>query len=243
MTLQAGTADHKELNMLIKESLKHDLHVQVKHVTGQRYIGSAMKAGYHLHLVGTPGNDLGCYMDGGEIEVTGNAQDGTGNTMNDGSIVIHGNCGDAAGYAMRGGSIYIKGNAGYRVGIHMKEYMDKKPVLVIGGCTGDFLGEYMAGGIVLVLGLDCGGNGLTGRFCATGIHGGVIYMRGEVDKTRLGREATVAAADAEDMKVIASLVQNYCNYFGGDAKEIINARFLKISAASKRPYGKMYVGV
>ncbi len=55
-----------------------------------------------LDIFGTPGNDLGCYLDGGRIEVFGNGQDQVGNTMNDGAITIHGRVGDAAGYAMRG---------------------------------------------------------------------------------------------------------------------------------------------
>ena len=69
-------------------------------------------------------------------------------------FIIHGNIGDAAGYAMRGGKIYVKGNAGYRAGIHMKAYKEKIPVMIIGGHTGSFLGEYQAGGIIIVLGLN-----------------------------------------------------------------------------------------
>ena len=101
---------------------------------------------------------------GADITVRGNAQDAVGDTMNDGSIVIHGNIGDAAGYAMRGGRIYVKGNAGYRAGIHMKEYKDKKPVIVIGGRAGSFLGEYQAGGLIIVLGLGIGERPIVGNF-------------------------------------------------------------------------------
>ena len=49
---------------------------------------------------------------------------------------------------------YLRDDVGYRAGIHMKEYGDKKPVLVIGGTAQDFFGEYMAGGIVILLGLN-----------------------------------------------------------------------------------------
>jgi len=45
-------------------------------------------------------------------------------------------------------------NAVFRVGVHMKEYGGRKPIIVIGGKAGGFLGEYMAGGIMLVLGLN-----------------------------------------------------------------------------------------
>ena len=74
--------------------------------------------------------------------------------MNDGRIIVHGSIGDAAGYAMRGGESHVQGDAGYRAGIHMKAYGDKLPALVIGGAAGSFLGEYQAGGVILVLGLS-----------------------------------------------------------------------------------------
>jgi glutamate synthase domain-containing protein 3 len=241
--LEAGLKEHKELNQEIKEMLAGGNAVKVSNVSGQRYIGSALGAGMRITLTGTPGNDLGCYMDGGMIEVFGNAQDGTGNTMNEGSIIVHGHCGDAAGYAMRGGEIYIKGNAGYRSGIHMKQYRDKKPVLVVGGCTGDFLGEYMAGGIILVLGLEGKEGEPTGRFCATGIHGGTIYIRGTAKPTLVGREATCTAADAEDMKMILPLIKRYCSLFGGDEAMLGTSEYIKICSSSGRPYGKMYSGI
>lgn len=86
--------------------------------------------------------------------------------MNDGAIIIHGNSGDTTGYAMRSGEIYVQGNAGYRVGIHMKSYQDMFPTIVIGGKVGDFLGEYQAGGIIIVLGIGVEGCPV-GHFCGT----------------------------------------------------------------------------
>lgn len=72
----------------------------------------------------------------------GNTQDAVGDTMNAGRVCIFGNAGDAVGYAMRGGKIFIRGDAGYRVGIHMKAYKEHRPVIVVGGVVGSFLGEY-----------------------------------------------------------------------------------------------------
>jgi glutamate synthase domain-containing protein 3 len=72
-------------------------------------------------------------MDGPHIVVHGNAQDGCGNTMNGGEVIVHGRAGDVTGHAMRGGRIWIRDDAGYRVAIHMKEYEDKRPIIVIGG--------------------------------------------------------------------------------------------------------------
>lgn len=95
--------------------------------------------------------------------------------MNEGKIVIHGNIGDAAGYAMRGGRIFVKNNAGYRAGIHMKAYKEKVPVMVIGGTAGSFLGEYQAGGVIVVLGLETEQEKIVGFFPCTGMHGGKCF--------------------------------------------------------------------
>lgn len=100
---------------------------------------------------------MGAYLDGSEIYVRGNAQDAVGDTMDDGLIVIDGCAGDAIGYAMRGGEIFVRGSVGYRAGIHMKEYKQKHPVLVVGGAAGSFLGEYQAGGTIIILGLGSSG--------------------------------------------------------------------------------------
>ena len=86
--------------------------------------------------------------------------------------ITDGSIGDAAGYAMRGGRIYVRGDAGYRAGIHMKAYQNKIPLLIIGGCAGSFLGEYQAGGIIVVLGLERKGRRIVGNFPCTGMHGG-----------------------------------------------------------------------
>lgn len=58
------------------------------------------------------------------------------------------------GYGMRDGQIYIRDNVACRGGIHMKEFRQMRPVLVIGKNAGSFLGEYMAGGTIVLLGLD-----------------------------------------------------------------------------------------
>ncbi len=91
-------------------------------------------------------------MSGPHIEIFGNCDHAPGNTMDAGEIIIHGSGGDATAHSMRGGLIMVRDDIGYRGGIHMKEYGDHKPVLVIGGNARAFLGEYMAGGMIVVLG-------------------------------------------------------------------------------------------
>jgi len=241
MTYSAGVLNYRDLNADLKSKFDGESEIRVDGVLGQRYMGSALKAGSILKIYGTPGNDLGCYNDGGYIEVFGNAQDGTANTMNDGSIIIHGSCGDAAGYAMRGGELYIKDNTGYRAGIHMKEYTGKVPHLVIGGAAGDFLGEYMAGGVILVLNLQ---NAFepAGRYCATGMHGGRIYIRGNAMPAGLKKGIEVKPAGVLELEQIAHMLERYGELFGTDVRNLINEPYTVLYAKSSRPYGNMYVG-
>src|SRR3972149_7502231 len=148
---------YKDLNCLLRAvSSNAAKKVEIHGVCGQRYIGTDLDSTMQIDIYGTPGNDLGAFMNGPKLIVHGNAQDACGNTMNDGLIVVHGCAGDLTGHSMRGGKIFVRDSVGYRVGIHMKEYQDKKPSLVIGGVAQDFFAEYMAGGIALVLGLDMG---------------------------------------------------------------------------------------
>ena len=184
---------------------------------------------------------MGAYLNGAEITVHGNAQDAVGDTMNAGKIVIHGSIGDAAGYAMRGGEIYIQGNAGYRAGIHMKEYGEKIPALVIGGCAGSFLGEYQAGGIIMVLGLNRGEKQIVHNFPCTGMHGGKLILRGDCADISFPKQVSAAAATDADMVLIRKLVKEYCAAFGADCEEILDAPFTVITPDNANPYKQMYV--
>jgi glutamate synthase domain-containing protein 3 len=159
--------------------------------------------------------------------------------MNDGDIIIHGHAGDVTCNSMRGGKIYVKDYVGYRVGIHMKEYKNKIPTIVVGETAGDFLAEYMAGGIIAILGLNLKeGEKCSAKFVATGMHGGVIYERGEILEPVAGTKTLPVGK--RDMQVIERLVNQYCSYFGGDPKAILSGKFMKILPLSKRPYEKLF---
>ncbi len=241
MKIDATGKTFAELNKSIREAQKKTDLIEVCNAAGQRYIGIGMDEGKVIHIYGTPGNDLAAYNCGAEIEIFGNAQDQVANTMDGGRIIVHGRIGDAAGYAMRDGKIYVKGECGYRCGIHMKEYKNKSPLIVIGGGAGNFLGEYMAGGTIVLLGIGCDREkGTMGYYCATGIHGGRMYVRGSVPADKLSHEAKAAECDEEDMKRIAEYVKDYCTYFKANFNEIMSERFVKIVPASSRPYKAIY---
>lgn len=207
---------------------------------GQRFIAAGM-SGKSIIVDGVPGNALGAYLNGADITVNANAQDAVGDTMNEGRIVVNGNIGDAAGYAMRGGRILIKGNAGYRAGIHMKAYKEKVPVMVIGGVAGSFLGEYQAGGVIVVLGLNAGKKRIVGNFPCTGMHGGKMFLRGDCCNIKFPEQVTARDADENELCELKTYVSEYCKMFGYDVNEIMSSKYTVVTPNSKNPYKQMYV--
>ena len=240
--VDARALSHRELNAKLRELTSNGANrIELHNVYGQRYIGTDLGKPVRIDIFGTPGNDLGAFMHGPRIVVHGNAQDGCGNTMDDGEITVHGHAGDILGLSARGGKIFIKEDVGYRAGIHMKEYQDKKPVAVIGGTAQDFLGEYMAGGILVILGLNLKeGERHKASFIGTGMHGGAIYVRGEVQPFQLGKEVGVVELDENDSSFLAELVREFASRFNYKAEKILQRKFAKLFPLYLRPYGRLY---
>ena len=237
--IEAGLRRYEEVDDEIKKELSKKNKVTVKDVNGQRYIGCALDKGKTIEVYGTPGNDMACYLNGGRVIVYGNCQDAVGNTMGGGEIVVHGHSGDAMGYGMRDGQIYIKDNVACRGGSHMKEFREMRPV--IGQNAGSFLGEYMAGGTIVLLGLNMKrGEKLFGTHCASGMHGGKIFVRGSFPKENLSPNIKVSDLSDEDKKELDSYVKKYCKYFDADYDKIMAKPFKKLSPLSSRPYANLY---
>ena len=232
----------RELNLRLREAASNGTQrIELRNIYGQRYIGTDLNKPVEIDIFGTPGNDLGAFMDGPKIIVHGNAQDGCGNTMNSGEIIVHGHAGDIIGLSARGGKIFVREGVGYRAGIHMKEYEDKKPVLVIGDTAQDFLGEYMAGGILILLGLNLKtGENHKANYIGTGMHGGVIYLRGAVNDYQLGKEIGVSELDDKDFLNLEKYVSEFAAHFGCDAQDILKQKFIKLFPLYLRPYGRLY---
>jgi len=241
--LDAKNVHYKVLNFMIEDAINSGAEkIIIKNVNGHRYIADGVAKKVEIIIHGTPGDDLGAFMNGPKITVFGNAQDGIGNTMNDGEIIVHGDARDIVGHSMRGGKILVKGDLGYRVGIHMKQYREKQPVIVAGGSAGDFLGEYMAGGLLVLLGIDKKESEIAGDFIATGIHGGEIFIRGKIDESRLGIGAKIDVINEQDKEKLASILREFSSTFGYNEKEILSIlpQLTKIVPKSHRPYGKLY---
>ena len=199
---------------------------------GERYIGCGMKNGI-MHIEGTPGNALASYLD----------QDAAADTMNAGLLAVNGSAGDALAYGMRGGRVYIRGDAGYRAGVHMKAYGDRKSILVIGGRTGSFLGEYLAGGIIIVLNLG-EEKDITGYFCGNGMYAGTIYLRTQRPPVNLSDKLIKRKAGKKEMEsVIRPLVTDFASVFSLSADHCLEGAFMAIEADKSKSYSQLYAAV
>lgn len=241
--IDAHNVYYKVLSEKIRQAISEGYDkIEIDNVCGQYYIGCGIISNVEITINGVPGNDLGAFMEGPRIIVKENAQDGIGNTMSSGEIIIHGNAGDLLGYSMRGGSIFVKGSVGYRTCIHMKAYKeDISPTVVIGGASGAFMGEYMAGGTLILLGLNRDSKKLTGSYLGTGMHGGTIFIREGVDKFLCSEEVLISKPNEKDMEKILTNVKKFCNLFDYYYDKIASDEYIKITPKSKRPYGNLYI--
>ncbi len=236
MIIDAKNMSFDKLNEAIRRS--PDREIIIKNCCGQRYIGTGAED-KEIYIEGTAGNATGAYLNGTDIFIKGNAQDAVGDTMNEGKIVIDGNAGDAIGYGARGGKIYVKGSVGYRAGIHMKAYEDKRPVLIIGEKSGSFLGEYQAGGHIIVLNLSETAGDLAGNFCATGMHGGKIFFRSGLPLEMKSPTLITKKAEHTDFEEILPYLEEYCSLLNID-KSILSDDYYMILPNTSNPYKRLY---
>lgn len=257
VVIDATSIYYRHVNEAVRKAVNQGASsIVLKGINGQRYIGNGItRSDVKITVEGVAGQDLAMFMGGARIVTTASAQDGVGNTMDSGEVEVHGNAGDVIGYAMRGGSILVRGDVGYRVGIHMKEFGSHKPVIVIGGRARDFFGEYMAGGELVLLGLDARGelvnDEIVGNYIGTGMHGGVIYLRGTVRPEQCGKEVGIFEADEHDFDVLKPHIERYAQAFAADfgkeprelIDELLAQPFSKLVPVSSRPYGNLYTTI
>lgn len=243
ITLECKGVYYKEVNEWIHEAVDGGVkRIRLVGINGQRYIGNSLRdSDVRIDIEGVPGNDLAAFMDGPTLVVHSNAQDGIGNTMNDGKVVVLGDAGDVLAYGMRGGKLFVRGDVGYRVGIHMKEFQGKVPVVVCGGTARDFFGEYMAGGVLVLLGMGReAGAPIAGSFLGTGMHGGTIWLRGDVDEWQLGKELGEGDVTPTERRSLERVLKEYCRDVGYDLADVLSVPFTKYYPKSARPYGNLY---
>jgi glutamate synthase domain-containing protein 3 len=239
--IDARGLHYTPLNQQIRRAVSEGAtEIIVDNVLGQRFIADGLKGEVTIRINGVPGGDLGMFMNGPTCIVKGNCDHAPGNTMESGKIVIHGSAGDAVAHSMRGGKVFVRDDIGYRGGIHMKEYgEDHKPILVIGDNACSFLGEYMAGGVIIVLSKN--GNTFGGRGVGSGIHGGQIILRGKLKERQLGVGAKIMEFTEEDLEKISPYIEEFCECFEIDPEKYLDTKYTKIVASSSRPFAGKYV--
>jgi glutamate synthase domain-containing protein 3 len=166
---------YRDLNARLRKAIANGAtKIELQNVYGQRYIGTDLDKPVEIEIYGTPGNDLGAFMNGPRIIVHGSAQ-------------------------------------------------------------------YMAGGTIILLGLNLKeGQDHLSRYVGTGMHGGVIYVRGNIPKYHLGREVGVAKLNDKDNAVIKEHVSVFSELFGFNADDILKGNFIRLYPRWLRPYGRLY---
>ncbi len=233
---------YKTLNEQIREEIERGAtEVVLDNVNGQRYIGAGLAfPGVTLTINGVPGNDLAAFMDGPTLVVNDNAQDGMANTMNrawSSSTATPATC-SATACAAAGLRARQRGLPGG----HPHEGLRGQP-------AGDRRGRPRARLLRRVHGgrrdraAGSGGDGgrVVGSYVGTGMHAGVMYVRGEVAEHQLGKEVRIAEPDEADRARLRDIVTDYSRVMNLDPEPILEAPFVKIYPYTSRPYGRLYV--
>ncbi len=129
-----------------------------------------------IDLTGSAGQSLGAFVPAGvTLRLRGDANDYVGKGLSGGRIVVHPDeaatfasdlnviAGNVIGYGATSGEIFVSGVVGERCGVR-----NSGATIVVEG-TGDHAGEYMTGGVIVIL-------GNVGRNLAAGMSGGTLYL-------------------------------------------------------------------
>ena len=109
-------------------------------------------------------------------------------------------------------------------------------MLIIGGEAGSFLGEYQAGGIIIVLGLGSGGRAPVGRFVGTGMHGGRMLLRCDALPPDLPAQVAARRAGKDDLAAVEPSLAEYCGVFGLAQEDILRENFFLLEPNTQNPY-------
>jgi len=101
------------------------------------------------------------------------------------------------------------------------------------------LGEYLAGGLIVVLGIDSEDVPVW-YFTGTGMHGGKIFIRTDKELSGLPAQVSEKVADNDELQEIAPYVSEFAGLFGMDAKKLMKDRYYVLKPNAKNPYKQLY---
>ena len=167
---------------------------------GQHGIGGRLwKAGnkrVHIRISGQAGQRSGSMgFPNTRIEIMGPVSDDLGWLNAGAEIIVHGHAGNGTANAMAQGKLYIAGNIGAR-GMTMTKSNPRfaPPEMWVLGSVGDYFGEFMAGGIAVICGIEPQTpDNILGYRPLVGMVGGQIFCR--------GRHQGYSTADAKPVAI------------------------------------------
>ncbi|MCF8094533.1 MAG: FAD-dependent oxidoreductase [Desulfobacteraceae bacterium] len=135
----------------------------------------------HVRVTGHSGQRLGSMgFPNTRIENMGPASDDVGWLNAGAEIVVHGDATNGVANAMAQGRVYVAGSIGAR-GMTMTKRNPRfdPPELWVLGSAGDYFGEFMAGGIAVICGIEAKNpDNVLGYRPLVGMVGGKVFFRG-----------------------------------------------------------------
>jgi len=152
---------------------------------GQHGIGGRLwKSGSEpidIRVTGHSGQRLGAMgYPNTRIEAMGPASDDVGWLNAGADIVVNGHAGNGVANAMAQGRVYVAGSIGAR-GMTMTKHNPRfsPPELWVLGSAGDYFGEFMAGGVAVICGIEAQTpDNVLGYRPLVGMVGGKVFFRG-----------------------------------------------------------------
>lgn len=180
--------ESRVLEERIQQAVKDGHRLQKIDAYGQHGIGGRLwKSGdetVHIRIEGQSGQRVGSLgMANTFIEIMGPASDDVGWLNAGAEIVVHGYVGNGLANGMAQGKVYIAGNAGARAMTMTKSNPRFEPPQVwVLGSVGDYFGEFMAGGVAVICGIDSQTpENVLGYRPLVGMVGGKVFFRGPHD--------------------------------------------------------------
>jgi NADPH-dependent glutamate synthase beta subunit-like oxidoreductase/glutamate synthase domain-containing protein 3/ferredoxin len=205
----AGKRDEKRLSSRILEETIHQhvkrgnrkLEIQAfgQHGIGGRLWDSAPDK-MKIRIIGHSGQRTGSLgTPNTKIEIMGPASDDIGWLNAGAEIIVHGSASNGAMNGAAQGKVFVGGSIGAR-GMTMTKRNPRfePPELWVLGSAGDYFGEFMAGGIAVICGLNAVNPEQTlGYRPLVGMVGGKVFVRGEA-KTYSDKDAKEVELDDQE---------------------------------------------
>lgn len=182
---------------------------------GQHGIGGRLwEAGdekTHVRITGHSGQRTGSLGNGNTIvEIMGPASDDVGWLNAGAEIIVHGGASNGILNGGAQGKVYIAGSIGAR-GMTMTKRNPRfePPELWVLGSTGDYFGEFMAGGIAVVCGHEAqSAENVLGYRPLVGMVGGKVFFRGPI-KDYSDKDAKLVEISDDDWKWLTENLKVY----------------------------------